>query len=96
MPSRNKRKDSVDGVVSWKCAVVDDEVTFEALGNVVPAAAGLDHGGEVVDVDDGAEVSRLFQTVETLHLHQLTKQLVCHLSSKIYLIYWIQVNLEIN
>jgi hypothetical protein len=42
----------------------------------------LDHGGQVVDVDDGAEVAGLLQTVEAFHLDQLTKQLIGNLDKK--------------
>ena len=47
-------------------------MTLKTLRNVVPSASWLDHGCKVVNVDYGAEISRLFQAVEALHLDQLT------------------------
>jgi hypothetical protein len=82
MASRNEREYSIDGVVGRQSAVVDDKVTFETLWNVVATAARLDHGGQVVDVDNGAEVAGLLQTVEAFHLDQLTKQLIGNLNKK--------------
>ena len=79
MAFRDEREDPVDGVVRGQRAVVDDEVPLEPLGNVVPATARLDHCGQVVHVHDVVKVSRLFQAVEALHLHQLTQELVGHL-----------------
>jgi hypothetical protein len=76
MASRNEREYSIDGVVGRESAVVDDKVTFETLWNVVATAARLDHGGQVVDVYDRAEVAGLLQTVEAFHLDQLTKQFI--------------------
>lgn len=78
-----EREDPIDGVVGGQGAVVDDEVTLQALRNVVPAAAGLDHGGQVVNVDYVAEVARLFQAVEALHLHELPQKLVSYLGYQI-------------
>ncbi len=43
MSSRDEGEDPVDGVVGGQGAVVDDEVTFQTLRNVVSAASGLDH-----------------------------------------------------
>ena len=43
MSSGDEGEDPVDGVVGGQGAVVDDEVTFQTLRNVVSAAAGLDH-----------------------------------------------------
>jgi hypothetical protein len=83
MASRNEREYSIDGVVGRQSAVIDDKVTFETLWNVVATSTRLDHGGQIVDVYDRAEVAGLLQTVEAFHLDQLTKQLIGNLNKKI-------------
>ena len=43
MSSCNEGEDPVDGIVGGQGAVVDDEVTFQTLRNIVSATTGLDH-----------------------------------------------------
>ena len=51
------QEDLVDGLVGREGAVEDGEVSLEALGDVVPAPARLDHGGEEVDVNNVQKVA---------------------------------------
>ena len=46
------------------------------MGDVVAAAARVDHGGDEVQVHDVGELARLLQTVEAPHLQQLAHDLV--------------------
>ena len=76
MAASNCPKDLIDGVIGRQGTVEDVELSLEALGDVITATAGLDHGGHELDVHDVREVTRLIQIVETSGLHQLTDNLV--------------------
>ena len=75
-------EDLVDGAVGWQGAVEDVEVTLEALRDVVATAARVDHGRDDRDVHQAGELSGLLQVVESLVLHHLASDLVCHLCNK--------------
>ena len=72
-------EDLIDGVVGGQRTVEDGELALESLGDVVTAAAGLDHGGEELDVHDVGEVAGLLQAVHARHLHHLARDLVGNL-----------------
>lgn len=54
-------------------------MALETLGDVVSAAARVDHGTHHLDVDDVRELAGLLEVVEAAHLHHLTGDLVRHL-----------------
>ena len=64
----NCSKDLVNGLVIGDGVVEDKEVSLEPLGDVIPPAAGVDHGGQVAHVNQGHKVPGLVQVVETLLL----------------------------
>lgn len=72
-------EDLVDGVVGGQGAVEDVEVTLEALRDVVTTTTRVDHGRDDRNVHETGELSRFLQVVESLVLHHLTSDLVCHL-----------------
>jgi len=74
-------EDLVDGSARRNRAVEDVELSLESLRNVVTSASRVDHGADHLYVHDVGELARLLQVVETFHLHQLTRQLVRHLTS---------------
>ena len=75
----NEPKDLVNGGVRWEGAVVYGVLPLEALGDVVPSAARVDHGGQELDVDNVGIVSRLFQAIKSIHFHELPHNLIGHL-----------------
>ena len=75
-------EDLINGGVGRQRAVVDGELSLEALGDVVAAAARVDHGAHHLDVDDAGELTGLLQVVEALLLDHLTRDLIGHLVSE--------------
>ena len=69
----------IDGGVRWKCAVDDGEMSFQSLGDVVPATTRVNHGTHHLNVHDVREFSWLLQVVEASHFHQLTSYFVRYL-----------------
>ena len=64
----NCSKELVNGLVIGDGVVEDKEVSLEPLRDVIPPAAGVDHGGQVAHVHQGHKVPGLVQAVETLAL----------------------------
>lgn len=69
-------EDLIDGGVRWQSAVEDSEVSLQSLRDVVPSAAGVNHGRQYLYVDDIGEVSRFVQIVHAFHFHHLTHYFV--------------------
>lgn len=69
-------EDLIDGGVRWQSAVEDGEVSLESLRDVVPPAAGVNHGRQDLDVNNIGEVSRFVQIVHAFHFHHLTHYFV--------------------
>ena len=57
----NCSKDLVNGLVIGDGVVEDKEVPLESLRDVIPPAAGVDHGRQVAHVHQGHEVPGLVQ-----------------------------------
>ena len=76
---RDGAENMVDCVVGRDGAVEGDKVALQALGDVVAAAARVDHGRQVLHVDQVVVVARLVQAVVALHLDHRPEKLVGHL-----------------
>lgn len=72
-------KDLVNGSVGGQCAVEDRELPLEPRGDVVPAAARVNHGCKELDVDYGCKVTRFLQAIHAFHFHHLPHNLIGHL-----------------
>lgn len=72
----------VNGIVGWKSAVEDVEMSLQPLGDVISSTTRMDHGCNQLYVYDVGELSRLLQVIETLSFHQLSCDFICHLSLK--------------
>ena len=75
----NEPKDFVNGRVGREGAVVNGELPFEALRDVISSSTRMDHGGQELDVDNVGVVSRLLQAIEPIHLHELPNNFIGHL-----------------
>ena len=47
----NVGENPVDGIISWKSAVVDDKVTLHSLWDIITTTSRLNHGSKVVHVN---------------------------------------------
>ena len=74
-------EDLIDGRVGGQRAVEDVEVTFEALGDVVPSPPGVNHRPHHLNVDEVRELPGFLQVVEPTSLHHLTGYLIRHLNT---------------
>ncbi len=59
MSLSNVGEDPVNGIISWKGAVVDDEVTLHSLRDVITTTARLYHGSKVVHINYVTENTHL-------------------------------------
>jgi len=73
-------EDLVNGDVRRYRAVEDVELSLQSLWNVVASSSRVNHCSNHLDVHDVCELARFLQIVETIHLHQLTSQLVRYLT----------------
>lgn len=72
-------EDLVDGRVRGQRAVEDAELPLQALGDVVAAAAWVDHGRYQLHVHHGGKFARTLKAVEAALLHQLPHNLISDL-----------------
>lgn len=66
----------VDGGVGRQGAVIDSELALQALRDVIPAAAWVNHRRCKLDIYDAGELTRLVKVIETPLLHHLPDNLI--------------------
>ena len=76
----DRPEDLVDGSIRRYGAVEYIKLSLEALWYVVTSATRVDHCAHQLNICNVRELTRLLEVIETLHLHQLTCYLVCHLN----------------
>ena len=69
-------KDLVNWSVGRQSTVKNSELSLQPARDVIATAPRLDHGGNILNIDDIREVTRFIKIVETTHLHKLTNYFI--------------------
>ena len=85
--SKQHTEDFVDWIIWRKRTVEYRKLSLQTFWNIFPPTARVYHGGKELNINDGCEISRFVEIVETTIAHELTNYLVGDLTEVMKSIY---------